>query len=434
MIRKVQWASNTIYDHYDDTFANIYDTDYFVINSSNNVYKCIDNNNESISNTEPTHTTANTFSTADGYTWKYMYTLSSANAAKFATSTYIPVDANVTVSAAAVNGSIEFVQVETTGNGYVGYATGIVQQVVSNSIFKVETSTTSTANGFYNTGAFYIDGGTGAGKVATVSDYVTNATGHYIITSSVLTANSTTPLDLTSTYKLLPRIQISGDGSGAIAVPTVNTTSNAYSIDGVQILNKGSNYSFADATIVANSAHGSGATLRVVMSPEGGHGYNQAAELGSQHICISVPFANNESGTISDKIKYRKVGVIYNPTKFANAQQSYTSNTYNSLYKLNVTTGTISFANSEFITGLTSNAHGYIAYSNSTYMEITTRDGTFANGETIIGSNTSATAQITGINNPDITKFSGSVLYYDYISPISRANNRTEVAKLIIKI
>ena len=126
--------------------------------------------------------------------------------------------------------------------------------------------------------------------------------------------------------------------------------------------------------------------------------------------------------------------MIYNPTKYSNNSQSYTANTYSSVYKFNVTTGTITFANNEFITGLTSNAHGYIAYSNSTYMEITTRDGTFANGETIIGSNTSATAQITGINNPDITKFSGSVLYYDYISPISRANNRTEVAKLIIKI
>ena len=61
------------------------------------------------------------------------------------------------------------------------------------------------------------------------------------------------------------------------------------------------------STVVANSAHGSGATLRVVMSPEGGHGYNAAAELGAQHLCISVPFANNESSTISDKIKYRKV-------------------------------------------------------------------------------------------------------------------------------
>ena len=59
---------------------NLYDANFYVMNSERNVYKCLDNNNnDSGSTVEPTGTDTIVLSTADGYKWKYMYTLSLLN-------------------------------------------------------------------------------------------------------------------------------------------------------------------------------------------------------------------------------------------------------------------------------------------------------------------------------------------------------------------
>jgi len=117
------------------TRASLFDANFFVITDEYNVYKCIDNRNASntvaASTVKPTGTSTSAFTTADGYTWKYMYSISAADVLKFVSTDFIPVktlDSNPgstdsyynqwLVQAAAVNGGISNIIVTNGGSGY----------------------------------------------------------------------------------------------------------------------------------------------------------------------------------------------------------------------------------------------------------------------------------------------------------------------------
>lgn len=91
VIPRVNWTSGTVYDEYDADDALLSTKSFYVMNSNRNVYKCLNNNNGANSVIEPTGTSTASFSTGDGYTWKFMFNLSSTVTTKFLTSDYIPV-------------------------------------------------------------------------------------------------------------------------------------------------------------------------------------------------------------------------------------------------------------------------------------------------------------------------------------------------------
>jgi len=49
VIKRVDWTTNTVYTQYDDTANNLYgaNTQFYVLTSDYNVYKCLYNNNSS---------------------------------------------------------------------------------------------------------------------------------------------------------------------------------------------------------------------------------------------------------------------------------------------------------------------------------------------------------------------------------------------------
>ena len=132
------WTTATIYDYYrgdygaqwSSTTSDIVKTVnagtnlwasttlFYVISSLNNVYKCMWNNAGAASTVEPTGTSNAELTTADGYVWKYMYTLTTAQVADFLTADFMPVTTDATVSAAAVDGAIRLYTVQRGGSGY----------------------------------------------------------------------------------------------------------------------------------------------------------------------------------------------------------------------------------------------------------------------------------------------------------------------------
>jgi hypothetical protein len=124
---RYDWTSSVVYDQYDDTDTNLIESDdFYVVTDDYNVYKCLFNNGGAASTTKPTGTSTSRFTTADGYVWKYMYTISTGDALKFLTTDYIPVETldsddgsnQWDVQAAAVDGAIEIVKVTSGGSGY----------------------------------------------------------------------------------------------------------------------------------------------------------------------------------------------------------------------------------------------------------------------------------------------------------------------------
>lgn len=125
-IERYNWTSGTVYDQYDDQDTNLLDDDFYVMTEDYNVYKCLFNAGATASTTKPTGVSTSPFTAADGYIWKYMYTVTTAKALKFLTNDYIPVQTLTSdggedqwdVQTAAVDGGIHVVKVTAGGSGY----------------------------------------------------------------------------------------------------------------------------------------------------------------------------------------------------------------------------------------------------------------------------------------------------------------------------
>ena len=125
-IERYDWTSGTVYDQYDDQDTDLLEDDFYVMTEDYNVYKCLFNAGATASTTKPTGVSTSPFTTADGYIWKYMYTVTTAKALKFLTNDYIPVQTLASddgtdqwdVQQAAVDGGIHVVKVTAGGSGY----------------------------------------------------------------------------------------------------------------------------------------------------------------------------------------------------------------------------------------------------------------------------------------------------------------------------
>ena len=128
VVPRINWTTGTIYNEYSDEL-DVNGTSFYVLNHQYKVFKCLSNNNGVASTDEPQITLSSTsleepyIQTADGYKWKYLYTLNSLQRQRYLTNDWMPVVKNSFVSTAAVNGSIDVVNVLTKGNAYVNGAT-----------------------------------------------------------------------------------------------------------------------------------------------------------------------------------------------------------------------------------------------------------------------------------------------------------------------
>jgi hypothetical protein len=133
-IPRRNWTTGTTYDMYRHDYgnritgttttqtsnsgaSNLYDSTFYVINSNNNVYKCLDNNSNSSSTVEPTGTSTSILTTGDGYKWKYMYSLSASQQVNFLSTDFMAVSTDATVSSAATDGAINIVTIKSAGSG-----------------------------------------------------------------------------------------------------------------------------------------------------------------------------------------------------------------------------------------------------------------------------------------------------------------------------
>jgi len=125
-IERYDWTSGTVYDQYDDQDTDLLEDDFYAMTDEYNVYKCLFNAGATASTTKPTGVSTSPFTTADGYIWKYMYTVTTAKALKFLTNDYIPVQTLTSdggedqwdVQTAAVDGGIHVIKVTAGGSGY----------------------------------------------------------------------------------------------------------------------------------------------------------------------------------------------------------------------------------------------------------------------------------------------------------------------------
>lgn len=274
-------------------YFTIEDSKFYVLTNDNTLYVCLDNNNGAASTVMPTGTSVESFKTADGYVWKFIYIIPIALRNKFLTETYIPVTTSLKDQFYS-GGTIRNIKINSTGSGYTsatlavlgdgylekdpvyissysitnggsGYTSNptvtIDPPILSASIWS--SSSIATVGQYLNyNGNIYrveISGTTGTSGPTHKSGVVANGTSglKYVGCTAVATATRTGSAVTGITFLgNLKSIDVTNGGSGYTSTPTVNISGTANStatavlqngtVNYVEVLNSGiGNYTVA---------------------------------------------------------------------------------------------------------------------------------------------------------------------------------------------
>ena len=414
-IPRRNWVNGTVYDMYDDNISssntttsgasNLYDSSFYFMTSDFRVYKVLDNNGgTAYSGAEPTSESTSPFALG-GYVLKYMYQVTSSEAAKFLTSDFIPVSNDSTVSAAATDGKIESLKI-TAGSGYT--------------------------NGTYFAAVF--GDGTSAGTSSGAIVRITVSGGQ--IQSFGLTAGSDTTIHA---------------GGAGYTFGTVNLSSG---------------FTFSDSGLSsASNMGGSGGAVEVVISPKNGHGNDAIGELGGHFVMTATTLSQAEGDDITTSNDFRQVGIVVDPTNFGTSTVA-TSSTARQTFVVKGSSVSGTFEVDEKITQATTGAVGKVVEFDSTRSLLYFQQERFAdfgttstNGdhsvfegtnvitgatssatltpssdsETITLANNNTLATTSGYQNPELQPDSGNIIYLENRKPIQRDSDQTEDIKLIIE-
>lgn len=270
VVPRIDWVSGTVYDQFDGDYSigypatsgatSIKTAIFYVLTNSFNVYKCLSNNNGAPSLFIPIGTDAGVIETADGYVWKYLYTIPLSLRNRFLTSEFMPVQKSV-LNPFYSNGEIDRVIIDNAGSGYIGNAkvtltvNGTFGAGVGNSIANLIPILDGTGK--------FIDvivkdrGNNYVSANITINDALNTGFGLY---NTASTANLVPVLFNTQIDEVLlvdpgqnygsnlqTRVIVTGDGANASLVPFINT---AGELEDVVIVNRGEGYTFTDLEIV----------------------------------------------------------------------------------------------------------------------------------------------------------------------------------------
>ena len=400
------WTNSTTYDMYEHDISvsnptssgatNLWDSTFYFMTSEYKVYKVLDNNGgTAYSGVEPTTTSAIPFELG-GYTLQYMYTLSVSNIDKFLTSDFIPVVTDSTISAAAVNGSIDTVRI-TAGSGYTDgtYYTaidgdgssGIVEIVVSGGAIQPQGSS--------GTNVFAAGTGYTFATVDLTDTYSDNA---LTLSSSIGagTGGSVTPI-------ISPR---GGHGFNAVEelgahYVMMNTKLEQAEGDDVTVAND-----FREVGIVKDPYNFGTTTVSSASTRRQSYAIKFASAPATDYI-IDEKITQSTTGAVGRVVEWDATNNIlyYVQERFAD-------------FGINAAGNYVAFSGANTVTGATSLA---AAIPSSTASENVT-----LTGGTVL-------TFTTGYANPELEPDSGHILYVENRRPISRASDQTEDIKIVVE-
>jgi len=391
-VPRIDWESGTVYEMYDDYRSeSIIPNGYVLVSHDNEyrVYKCI--NNSKWSDTNGVVKVASTvkptlpdleqpFETSDGYIWRYMYSIYLFDALKYLTKDYMPVKF-LTVDPLNANssdalqwqikmntmdsnntGRIDHVRilpddgtdpdelavVPSGGSGYlpnlvlidVNLISGLVGGSTSSGGFIPFSENVADNSNYNGYGVFIKSTGNDSGEWRTITSSTVN-TGSggisFTIDAQFVGLDVSNP---PSSVIIAPIVWIDPtdtDGYGFSAYGVVTTDR----ISGVEILNKGINYTFATIggsgssqkphTLTLNPASAtilSGVSnppiecrMRAIISPQYGHGFNPVEELGGYYAMVAMKLEYDEQNSENfsmfpvdgDESVFRQVSIISDP-------------------------------------------------------------------------------------------------------------------------
>ena len=398
VIPRRNWATGTVYDYYRHDYGHyvtgstssvvtadsgataLYDATFYVLNSNNNVYKCLDNNSGANSTVEPTGTSTSVLSTADGYKWKYMYSLSAAQQTNFLSTDFMAVATNATVAAANTAGAIDIVKIKTAGSGGTdGTHTGIA------------------IKGDGSSGTVSVTVSSGVVTAVTVTAGGTGYTYGYIRNADIVSAGAT---------------GLSGSELDVIIGPKGGHGENAIKELGGYYVMLNTNF---EAGETSNSGDFTTANdfrrVALMRDIESGSSAATATTLrGTKAILVTSP---SGSFTVDEEINQATTGAVGKVVEWDSSNNIlyYIQTRFND-EGVDSDGNLTAFSGTNTITGQSSSVTATPSSSTTTVDNI---------------------SFTSGYNSGEIDEDTGDVLYIENRSPITRASDQTENVKLIIE-
>ena len=456
------WDGSTSYVAWDSDDGNIFDKKFYVITSEFKVYKCIVAGGGA-STVQPTQTLTQPQAESDGYSWKYMYTVSVADAEKFLTNSYMPVkyismggEAQVAVQAAGSQAKIILKEINddiAVGMTITGTNIGSGRKVSSIAGTQITMSANATGTVAANailTFAYAADADAEANL--TEADYAQYLNQKASRDDSL--AAGIERIEVTaggSGYTSAPTVTITGDGTGATATATISSGA----VTAITVTGKGTNYT--RAKVVLSGGGGSLGTARAVIAPnyrgseKSGHGTDPRAELGGFFMGVNVKLDGADgSGDITVGNDFRQIMLVKNPLNGtgAAAGQIASSDTLKAMDYLDfsntfsVGSNVSSFTVDEVITGQTSGAVAFVTEIDTSngfvYYHQNEKTGyvSFTNGEEVVGGTSSTNGTLESSNAvkaAELDRESGDILFLENRLPINRTATQIEDIKIILE-
>ena len=400
VIPRRNWVTSTVYDYYRHDYGNritgttsiqtansgattLFDATFYALTTARNVYKCLDNNSNAASTVEPTGTSTSVLTTADGYKWKYMYTLSATQQANFLSTDFMAVETNSTVSSAAIDGAINIVKIKSAGTGGTnGTYTGIAVR----------------GDGSSGTVSVVVSGGSVTS--VTITNSGTGYTIAYIRNADIVTAGATGLTGAEIDVIIPPK-----GGHGFDAVKQLGgffVMLNA-SLEGTESTNTG------DFT-----AENDFRRIILIRNPFSG---GSAASATTLRATKAVRFAASPAPgtfTTDEEINQATTGAVGRVVEWdaSNRILHYIQTRFND-EGIDSNGNRTAFSGANVITGQTSGATG----TPSAVASETSDQITFTNG----------------YSDTELERHKGDVLYIENRAPITRAADQTENIKLVIE-
>lgn len=239
-------------------------------------------------------------------------------------------------------------------------------------------------------------------------------------------------------------VAVIGDGTGAILeIDSIEDIDENGTITNIRIIKTGKNYNYADVVIsginISNTA-----SAKVHVGPQGGHGSNIAKELFAHVVCLSTTFTTENPDLFVDN-DMRQLGVIKNLKNYNDVQDlevGYLSEDtatatfiitvpetdyekYHNDDELESSNGGIYKVLTKLYDSVTESYLVYLLYFNGP--EALNTSSTFVN-------NTTQETNLTCSNvvHPEFDKNTGTIIYVNTVSPITRTNEQAETIKLFL--
>lgn len=435
VIPRNNWTVGTVYSQYKhdiDLFdPNSPDPPFFVVTDSLSVYKCLNNNGGAASTVAPSGTSTSVVTNADGYQWKYMYTVNSADVLKFVTNEWIPVDTLTTndgsqqwlVQQAAVPGTIDRIDVLTAGTQYtqvptitiVGDGTGATATATISGGNVTGIIVTATGSGYtwaevqITNGGVASNGATAKAIISPFAGHGADATaelgGYQVLVNGKLIYDENGAFTISNDYRrlgLLKNPTLTGtNGTRATAADYDQTTRLTFnSVSGTEFVQ--------DEVVTGSTSNATGVVID----------WNSTTSVLRLSL-VSGTFIPGETIVGADAS-----GVLLTYTATATSGTTNTIVLPNGASSVNDTyTGQTILITSGTGAGQTRTITSYVGVS---------RTATVNTAWSVIPNSTSV-FKIAKIQHPSLEAYSGDILYMENRRPIQRAADQVEDIRITLQ-